>query len=216
MPLMEVSVMDQKLEFILHWKSKLTTFAQLCRDFGIARSTGYKYLKRYEENGMSGLDPLSTAPHNRPNKTPEEIEKRIIEFRGEKERWGAKKIHWKLEQENIYSYIPSISTIGNILKRNGLIPERKKRKRVEPRKPIFDPDECNQIWSADFKGKFKMGNGKYCHPLTICDSYSRYILAVQGMENPNTENSKPVFERVFKEYGLHYNFTQTTVHLLQI
>lgn len=199
---MEMTIMDQKKEFILNWKSNQSSFAQLCRDFQISRMSGYKYVKRYQEEGMEGLEERSRAPHNIPNKTPEPITKRIIELRKEHPRWGAKKLHQILLDEGIYTKVPARSTISLILKRNGLIPERKKRKRVTPKKPIFDPKECNEIWSADFKGHFKLGDKSTCYPLTICDSFSRYILAIKGLSSTTFEDVQPIFKAVFKEYGL--------------
>ena len=202
MPLMEMTIMDQKVHFILLWRANIYSFTDLCKEFGISRGTGYRYVHKYQEGGMVSLEPQSRAPHNRPNKTPEEIENKILEYRKKHSRWGAKKIQNLLEKDGIYANVPARSTISLILKRNGMIPERKKRRRIEPRKPIFDPNECNEIWSADYKGQFKMGNGKYCYPVTICDTYSRYILSIKGLHRANLEQSKPVFEAVFNEYGL--------------
>jgi len=207
MPFMEMTIMDQKVEFILLWRSNIMSFTALCEYFQISRGTGYRYVKRYQEGGMIALEPQSRAPHNRPNKTPKQIEEKILEYRKQHSRWGAKKIQSKkiqslLEKEGIYSKVPARSTVSLILKRNGMIPERKKHRRIEPRKPIFDPQQCNEIWSADYKGKFKMGNGKYCYPVTICDTYSRYILGIKGLHRANLEQSKPVFESVFKEYRI--------------
>jgi len=202
MALMEMTVMDQKKEFILLWKTNSFSFTDLCKEFNIARTTGYKYVKRFKEGGMDALENQSTAPHHVPGKTPPELEKRIIEIRKQKPRWGAKKITWRLEQDGVYKNIPALSTISLILKRNGLIKERKKHRRVEPKKPKFIPEFCNDIWSADYKGKFKMGNGKYCYPLTICDSYSRFIIEIKALSTPSFEQAKPVFESVFKVYGL--------------
>ena len=104
----------------------------------------------------------------------------------------------KFPRENI----PSISTISLILKRNELVVKRKRHKRIEPQKPIFDPLRPNEVWSADFKGKFRLGNKIYCYPLTIADSYSRYVFAAKGLLSANTKNSKAVFIDIFKRYGL--------------
>lgn len=179
MPLKEITIMNQKKEFVLHWCSKSYTFTSLCQDFGISRTTGYKYIQKYKQYGMAGLEPQSRAPHHTPRKTPGEIEKRILEIRKEHETWGAKKIRWRLEEDGIYSRIPARSTINLILKRNGMIPDRKKRVHIERRYPKFEADDCNEIWSADYKGHFKMGDKKTCYPLTICDTYTRYIFKIK-------------------------------------
>jgi transposase InsO family protein len=202
MPLTEMTIMDQKKEFILLWSSRRYTFTALCQHYGISRTTGYKYVKKFQTYGMEGFEPQSRAPHHTPNKISEEIEKKIVELRGKHHTWGAKKLQWKLEQEGIYNHIPARSTITNVLKRNDLIPERRKRVHVERRYPKFEAVECNDIWSADYKGEFKTKDNKYCYPLTICDTYSRFIIKIQGLSRPNLEQSKPVFEAAFKVYGL--------------
>lgn len=200
----EVTIMDQKQQFILDWLAGDMSFSQLCRDANITRKTGYHYVEKYKKYGMSGLENLSTRPHTSPNKTPKEIEDRIIKLRttGQTKGDGAKKIHNYLQQEGIYKDIPSRSTISNILKRNGLIPERKKRKRVEPRNPIFDPAEPNDVWTADFKGQFKLKDGTTCYPLTICDSKTKMILAIKGLKSTSFKATQKVFKHVFKQYGL--------------
>ena len=98
--------------------------------------------------------------------------------------------------------IPTTMTINNIMKRNGLILPRKRIKRVKPLYPIFDPKECNETWSADYKGKFLMGNNKYCHPLTIADSKSRFVFTAKGHHHERFEVAKREFTRVFKLFGL--------------
>ena len=204
MPLMEMTLMDQKKEFILLWKTEQYSLSYLCREFNISRPTGYRYIEKYKKFGIEGLENRPTIAKTIANKTPEAIEKAIVAIRKNPDykRWGAKKILWKLQQEGVYEKLPAVSTINLILKRNDLIPKRKIRKRVEPIKPIFDPEEPNEVWSADYKGKFRMGNNKYCYPLTICDSCSRIILDIKGLHTATLEASKPVFEAVFKEYGL--------------
>ncbi len=144
---------------------------------------------------MEGLKIQPTIPHHVPNKTPKAIEVAIIKIRTTKEtkNWGANKILWKLEKEGVYEKLPARSTVSLILKRNGLIPERKKRKRVESERPIIDPQESNEVWSADFKGQFRMGNGKYCYPLTVCDSKSRLIIEIKGLHKTDYETVKAIF-----------------------
>lgn len=93
-------------------------------------------------------------------------------------------------------------TVHNILLKNGLVCPQKRLRRVKPIYPIFDPDECNEVWSADYKGKFRMGNKKYCHPLTIADSKSRYLFAAKGHYVEKYKSAKTEFTRVFRKYGL--------------
>jgi transposase InsO family protein len=201
-PWKETSVMDQKLEFILLWKSRRFSITALSEMFCISRPTAYKFIKRYETSGAAGLIELPRAPRKAANKTSNQIEKELLALREEHPRWGAAKLLVLLEHRLPNEKLPCVATVNLILKRNGLIRERKSRKKTEPRYPIFDPGKPNEVWSADFKGKFRLGNKQYCYPLTIADSASRYVFAAKGMYSPNTDNTKPVFIDVFRRYGL--------------
>jgi transposase InsO family protein len=196
---------SQKQKFILLYETGKFTLSALCRDFGISRPTGYAILKRYEEEGWEALEVRSRRHNSHPNQTSKEVEEAIISERKRHPRWGARKIMILLSRDLGFSKneIPSETTVNNIMKKHGLTILRKKnRRRIENQYPIFDPVEPNEVWSADFKGKFRMGNGVYCHPLTIADSKSRYLFGIKGLERPDTESCKPVFERVFREHGL--------------
>lgn len=198
----ETTKMEQKIEFINEWRSGRFTIAELSRHFEISRPTAYKWIKRYQEMGLKGLQELGRKPRNHPNKTPSEIEKRIVFYRKKHPRWGGEKI-WKVLHNDFHEdRMPSIPTVDRILKRNGLIIPRKRRRRVKPVHPIFDPQQCNEVWSADFKGKFKMGNKKYCHPLTIADSYSRFVFTAKGLYGERYKPTRHEFRRIFREYGL--------------
>jgi len=199
------SMETQKQKFILLYESGKFTKVELCREFGISRPTGDAIIKRYEEEGWEALTERSRRPYLHPNQTKKEVEEAILAERNRHPRWGARKIRELLFRNERVSdeQIPSETTVNNIMKKHGMVVTRKKgRRKLENRFPVFDPQEPNEIWSADFKGKFRMGNGSYCHPLTIADSKSRYLLAIKGLERPTTENSKPLFEKVFREHGL--------------
>lgn len=199
----EQSMEDQKQQFILLWKTGKFTMTSLCREFGITRPTGYKIIERYEKEGWEALREQSRCHWSHPNQTPQEMVDAIVEIRTKYPRWGARKVCAILEREWDIDSIPHHSTVNAIMKRNGLtVPRRKAIRRISNNFPVFNPVKPNEIWSADFKGKFRMGNTVYCHPLTIADSMSRYLFAIKGMENPTTEGAKPIFERVFRENGL--------------
>ena len=123
--------MDQKKEFIILSKSGKFTVSELCLLFGISRTTAYKYLDRYARKGYSGLEEKSRSPHHHPNRTSEEVEKAIIELRKEHPRWGADVLLEILKKKGSYKRLSSAVTANKILKENGLIKERKRRKRVE-------------------------------------------------------------------------------------
>jgi len=203
------TVMEQKMLFIKMWKSGEYTKTSLCDYFGISRPTGYSLIKQFEREGESCLKNSSKAPHNIPHKTPEKIEKGIVKLRQKHSDWGARKIKVLLEKEFKREEIPSETTINAILKRNDLIkPRRRRSPKDEKLHPKFDPSSPNEIWSADYKGKFRMGNKRYCNPLTICDSNSRIIIDILCHYHPDYKSVKQAYIRAFKEYGLP-NFMHT-------
>ena len=202
MPWKETTTMEQKVEFICEWLSEQYTITELCQAFGISRPTAYRLIQGYDNYGIEGLLEKSKAPRNHPNKTPKKIEKKILKLKSKYNRWGAKKIHKLLYNHFTDAEIPTILTVHNILLRNGLVCPQKRLRRVKPIYPIFDPKKCNEVWSADYKGKFLMGNKKYCHPLTIADSRSRYLFAAKAHYGEKFQPVKEEFTRVFREYGL--------------
>ena len=202
MPWKEMSVMDQKKEFILLWKSNRYTLTELSNMFEVSRPTLYKYLRRYQDYGMKGLEELSRVPKTIANKTPDVIEQEIVRLRNRHPRWGAGKLLVLLEDVYPECELPKIATVNNILKRQGLVKERKRRRKIEPKHPIFDPKKPNEVWSADFKGKFRMGNREYCYPLTLADSCSRYVFAAKGLHGMTIKETKPICIDVFRRYGL--------------
>lgn len=194
--------MDQRQEFILLWETHKFTVTDLAETFEVSRKTAQKYIKKYKEKGIIGLLEDPRRPKVIANKTENWIEEEIKKLREQHPRWGSSKLQILLEGKYPTEKLPAVSTINEILKRNNLIPERKRRKRVGPIKPIFDPHRANEVWSADFKGKFKLGNGKYCYVLTVADSYSRYVFIAKGMYAGNTASVKKAFIDIFRRYGL--------------
>ncbi len=170
MPWKETTTMEQKIEFICEWRTGKYTITELCKNFEISRPTAYKLINRFEKQGFEALKEKSRTPKNHPNATKENIVDGILKLKKKHPRWGAKKIKKLLFNDFTENEIPSVVTVHNILKRHGLVCPQKRLRRVKPVYPIFDPKECNEVWSADYKGKFLMGNKVYCHPLTIADS----------------------------------------------
>lgn len=197
------SVMEQKEMFIKMWETEKYTTTALCKRFGISRVTGHKLIKKYQEEGEESFFLKSKSPKSLPHKTPKRIEEKIIKLRKKHKNWGARKLKVLLEREIEIKKIPSETTINAILKRNGLIKTRRRRMGKEGRlNPKFDPKENNEIWSADYKGKFKIGNGRYCNPLTVCDSKSRLILGIKCHYKATYSSVKQGYISVFREYGL--------------
>lgn len=194
--------MDEKMNFIKAWKSQQYTVSALCRAHGISRTTGHRLIKRFNELGEAAFEVKSKRPRNSPNKTPEKIEKAIVKLRNKYKLWGARKLVVLLQDQFDEASIPSETTVYAILNRNGLIKKQRKRPhRIEKLNPYFDPKKPNEIWSADYKGKFRLGNRRYCHPLTISDKKSRFVFTAKGHYNTNYEAVKQEYIRVFKEFG---------------
>ena len=204
MPWQEVKPMDEKILFLSEYLKQACTFTELCSLYGISRKTGYKWVQRYEELGLDGLSDQSRKPHSHPAKIPYVIRQAIIDIRKRgRIKYGAKKIASVLQKEHPDWEIPSKTTIYNILKQEGLIHKKKRRRRVArmhyPFLPVHSP---NDVWTTDFKGQFLTDDGKYCYPLTVMDYKTRYLLGCKSLTSTGTADVKKEFSRIFQEYGL--------------
>jgi len=203
MPWKQVRPMDEKIRFIYDYLNHVFTFTELCDRYQISRKTGYKWVHRYEEDGAAGLEDRARSPRRSPHKVSPEIEEAILTVRRQHPGWGAKKILAMLERQRQAGPLPHRATVATILKRHGCVKSPRKRvHRAHPGKPDTEPTRPNQLWSADFKGQFKLGNGQYCYPLTVMDSASRYVLSVLALPSTALEATQREFRRLFRRYGL--------------
>jgi putative transposase len=205
MPWQETKPMDQKILFIADYLRDTYSHTELCARYGISRKTGYKWLERYQRFELDGLTEHSRRPRQSPQSTPYAIRKAIIELRTtHRITPGAKKIRALLAQRFSNETIPSKTTIYNILNAEGLVQKKPKhRGKVPPYPQPFAPaNDANEVWSADYKGQFKLGNGQWCYPLTVMDHHSRYLLCCQGIVSTAGELARKQFTRLFREYGL--------------
>lgn len=200
----ETCVMDERLSFVHEVERGERGIAQLCRVFGVSRKTGYKWIGRYRERGEDALVDGSRAPLNHPNATEHKLVRLIVEARRRHPDWGPEKLlEWLLPRHPDIDDWPAVSTAAQILKRAGLIKARRRlRSAIAFRAPFTEVDAPNALWSADFKGYFKTGDGRYCHPLTITDNYSRYLIECRSLLRYSSEQVMPWFERAFGDYGL--------------
>jgi transposase InsO family protein len=179
------------------------TFAEICRQFGVSRKTGYKWQERYEEEGWEGLRDQSRAAHHHPNEVRKEVERAVVKARGAHPTWGPVKLRGWLERKEPKIRWPAESTIGEILQRKGLVVARRRRGKAKPNaEPLSEAVEPNDIWCADYKGWFRCGDGTRCDPLTITDASSRFLLRCQVVPQLDYVSARPVFESAFREYGL--------------
>ena len=202
MPWKERSAMQEKKSFIMEWQADGVTVAELCRSFEISRTLGYMYIRRFKQAGWKGLEELSRAPQRVWNKTRPCVERLIVRLRKKYPRYGAVTIHGLIGKSLDAACVPSVATIDVILRRNGLVKKRRRVHRIRAVHPHFHAPRPNSIWSVDFKGEFRMGNMRYCYPLTVMDSNSMYVLAVVGMHKPTYKGTRAVFEALFEQYGL--------------
>jgi transposase InsO family protein len=194
--------MDEKFRFVFQHDAG-ESMTELCHRFGISRETGYVWLRRYRQTGPAGLYELNRAAHRHANQTPEEIEQLVLELRQAHMRWGPRKLKRILERDEPGRTWPASSTIGSLLKREGLVVARKKRMRTAPyTEPLAHADQANRVWCADFKGWFRAADGQRIDPLTILDGYSRFLLRCQAVEKTNTAHVQAIFEAAFREYGM--------------
>jgi putative transposase len=203
MPWRHTSPMDQKTPFIAAYLRDRLSVTELCELYGISRKTGYTWIDRYLIHGPQGLEERSRRPNTSPRHTPAHVVAAIVEARRRHPSWGAKKLLSLLCKRHARWPWPARSTVCDILSRHGLVPKKRKRRVIgHPGKPTSRIDAPNDVWSADFKGHFKTGDGRYCYPLTITDGYSRFLLSCQALSSTSVAEAKPVFTRVFKEFGL--------------
>jgi transposase InsO family protein len=202
MPWKECSVMDERMRFIARLLDG-ETMTDVCQEFGISRKTGYKIFNRYKDQGSEALNDRSRRPVRNANQLPAQIEALIVSYKQEKPHWGARKIHELLVRRlRSDTRIPAKSTIHAVLHRHGLVkPPGRPRYRATgtPMSPGIAP---NDLWCVDFKGEFKLGNARYCYPLTVTDHVSRYLLLCEALESTREETAITAFEQLFLDRGL--------------
>ena len=194
--------MDERIRFVIRLKDG-ESMASLCREFGISRKTGYKIVDRYEECGWEGLTDRARRPHRYANQLPEQLEAAIVAAKREKPSWGARKIRERLLRRMPSEVkVPARSTIHAILDRHGLVSRVKRSRTHTEGTPLSSGLSPNELWCTDYKGEFKLGNHRYCYPLTVTDHASRFLLLCEAMESSQEQFAFTAFERLFQERGL--------------
>lgn len=193
--------MEERMRFVLR-RLDGESMSHLCREFGISRKTGYKIFERYQQHGLEAVSDRSRRPVRYANQLPEPIERMIVRAKEDKPHWGARKIRELLVRRLAGDVrIPARSTIHAVLDRHGLVRRMRSRRKATgtPLSPGAGP---NDLWCADFKGEFKLGNGRYCYPLTVTDHASRFLLLCEALESVREEPAIRAFEQLFQERGL--------------
>ena len=203
MPWKETDTRTEQVRFIEQWLMGRDTVSDLCLRFGISRKTGHKRIRRYLVYGFDGLLDRSRAPYCSPHKTAEGVEKLIISSRLKHPTWGPKKLVAWLGANDPSLNLPAASTVGEVLKRSGLITVRKRRRGGSVwAGGAREADVPGRVWCADLKGWFETSDGTRCDPFTLTDASSRYLLACQNIQKPWGSSGKKLMERAFREHGL--------------
>jgi transposase InsO family protein len=202
MPWKESSVMEERLRFVARLLEG-EAMTDLCREFGISRKTGYKIFDRYKEHGLEALTDRSRRPVRYANQLPAQVERLIVSLKRDKPHWGARKLRELLLRRLAGDVrVPAKSTIHAVLDRHCLVKPMGKRRQRASGTPLSAGTAPNDLWCVDYKGEFKLGNGRYCYPLTVTDHASRYLLLCEALESTREDLAVTAFERLFAERGL--------------
>jgi transposase InsO family protein len=203
MPWQETSPVEERERFIDDHRLGLYDMTELCARYAVSRKTGYKWLARYDAGGRSALQDRSRAPHHCPHKIPAAVAQLLLASKRQHPDWGpGKLLDWLRPRHPAMSW-PATSTAGDLLARHGLVQTRRRR-RPQPHPGVVPPVTTapNDLWAADFKGQFRTGDRCYCFPLTVTDQHTRYLLACHGLLSTRGTGGRPIFDRLFREYGL--------------
>lgn len=199
----EIKVYEQRKKFIIDYLENILTMSELCRQYEITRPIGYKWLERYNNEGFEGLKDRNRAPLNQTNVTDADLISKILHAKFKYYKWGPKKIRAYLMATYQELISPSVTTIGNILDKNGLVNRRKYRKRFPVKTiPLAHAQEVNDVWSVDFKGWWLTKDNYKCAPITLIDNVSRYLIRCVKTRLNDTEHAWAIFDAAFREYGL--------------
>jgi putative transposase len=203
MPWRETAPMKERMRFVTDWERELYSMVELCERYGVSRKTGYKWVERYERGGPDGLGERSRAPHHCPHRIAADLAAAICAGRRQHPSWGPEKIlHW-LKRRHPGLELPATSTAGDLLARRGLVKKRRRRRHyTHPGVVPPTTTRPNDLWTADFKGHFRTRDGIYCYPLTVADQHTRYLLGCRGLLSTQGQGVRPIFDRLFREYGL--------------
>jgi Homeodomain-like domain len=210
MPWTETAPIKERMRFVTDGERELYSMVELCARYGVSRKTGYKWVARYEREGPDGLRARSRAPHYCPHRIAADVAAAICAGRRQHPSWGPEKIlHW-LKRRHPALEMPAPSTAGDLLARRGLVKKRRRRRHyAHPGVVPPTTHRPNDLWTADFKGHFRTRDGLYCYPLTVADQHTRYLLGCQGLLSTKGQGVRPIFDRLFREYGLPAPFAPT-------
>jgi putative transposase len=203
MPWKECPTVDLRKQFVLAAMAPGANVSALCREYGISRTNGYKWLARFKEQGAAGLDSRSRRPRRSASVDGETVI-RLLEL-SNRYRWGPKKLRQLLINEYGSDKVPSVKTVGRILERAGqpkVRPPRRRSRVVFRQREALVVAAPNDVWTVDFKGWWRTRDGKRFDPLTVRDDFSRFVLCLQMLGSQRSQTVKEEFEALFERHGL--------------
>lgn len=195
-------VEEQRLQVVNAYALGESSMTQICKQYGISRKTGYKWYQRFLESGVEGLKDLSKARRRSSQCYTDEQINKAIDLKLRRRTWGPKKVLAKLHEQYPNEGWPSPTRLYEIFKEYHLVTSRRIKSRVPATAPLGDLKACNNTWAIDLKGWFLTGDGRKCEPLTITDSFTRYLIRCTHLDKHSVEYVWPILDEAFREYGL--------------
>lgn len=197
MPWEDRSTMRIREECIQKAINKQCTVSQLCKEYQVSRKTIYKWLARYQEEGVFGLDDRSRRP-TRVVITDSITVDSIINCRKKFPAWGGRKLRQYLIDQGTRK-VPCEATFNRILKKHDLISFESSEDRKHYIR--FEHSNPNDLWQMDFKGHFQVEEGR-CHPLTVLDDHSRFSIVLKACYSEDEITVRTALTEAFRKYGL--------------
>jgi transposase InsO family protein len=203
MPWAKTDPMSERLQFVRALRKRRTSFVSLCMAFGVSPKTGYKWVHQFESFGIEGLKDRSRRPKGNSRAMPLDTAKRLVALREDHPTWGPRKLLAWLGDHEPQWELPAASTLGELLKKRGLVKRRKRLRHQPPRTaPFRHATAPNAVWAMDFKGWFRLGDGSRCDPFTVTDGYSRYLICCDAGIDQLSEHVWKALVSAFREHGL--------------
>lgn len=203
MPWQGVSTVDVRLAFVTEYLTGTVTMTELAAAYRVSRPTGYYWVRAYQRDGPGRLAGASRRPHRMPRATPPEVVAAVLEAREHHPHWGAGKLRAWLQRHAPEQAWPCRDTVHQLLRRAGKVRQRRRRRAVlAPPAQLRVPTAPNMVWTVDFKGEFRTGDGQLCYPFTLRDGYSRFVLRCTALPSVRGAHTRPQLVRAFADYGL--------------
>lgn len=194
--------MDERMKLVTEWLTGDETMSELAAAYDVSRKTAYKWVERYQVDGVSALRDRSRRPHGHPATTEAAIVERLVAARRRFPRWSAGKLVTWLARQTPQVHWPSRTTAYALLRAQSAPRQPRRSRRPPITRQLQSATQVNELWTTDFKGRFRLGDQLYCHPLTLRDGVSRFVLRCDGLRAESEGLTRPCFERAFREYGL--------------